>query len=366
MTHIRKPRTLSFDVQTAIEYGVDEAIMILNLLFWIEKNLFNKKHQHDGRTWTYNTQEAFTHLFPFWSRRQIQRILESLERQNVIIKGNYNLTAYDRTHWYAFKDESKWLNIPEDIPQTLDNPDDTKPFNALNQSEKSIEPNTKIESTISFNGKHQDVQPIPDNYQITTKNNNNNSETISSNHHAIHAHELLLSLNFEEITPTPSKALLSEPKERQKEEVVLLPLSGLNERQTKEASKKLAQLSPDQREIAIMTFNQTAELGRIRKPMALVNQLVNLGLNNELEPPLNAFNQNPTPTPTQELKTHSEANNEASNEDYRRETILEVLKLKVAKYKNKMLAEFQRNRAVFIQGLGVFYKDDLAAAGLFD
>src|SRR5574343_1509082 len=202
----------------------------------------------------------------------------------------------------------------------------------------------------------QKGETITENTTENTTENNNNNETIDLNNHAIHAHELLLSLNFEEIAPTLSKAFSSEQKERQKEEVVLLPLTGLNERQAKEASKKLAQLSPDQREIAIMTFNQTAELGRIRKPMALVNQLVNLGLNNELEPPLNAFNQNPTPTPTQELKTHSEANNEASNEDSRRETILEVLKLKVAKYKDKMLAEFQRNRAVFIQGLGVFYK----------
>ncbi len=91
-----------------------------------------------------------------------------------------------------------------------------------------------------------------------------------------------MSLNFEETAPTPNKAFSSEGKERQKEEVVLLPLSGLNERQVKEASKKLAQLSPDQREIAIQSFNQTAERGRIKRPMALINELFNLGLDNEL------------------------------------------------------------------------------------
>src|SRR5574343_546479 len=190
----------------------------------------------------------------------------------------------------------------------------------------------------------QKGETITENTTENTTENNNNNETIDLNNHAIHAHELLLSLNFEEIAPTLSKAFSSEQKERQKEEVVLLPLTGLNERQAKEASKKLAQLSPDQREIAIMTFNQTAELGRIRKPMALVNQLVNLGLNNELEPPLNAINQNPTPTPTQELKTHSEAN----NEDSRRETTLEIFKLKVAKYKDRKLNENKKKRAVFI------------------
>lgn len=93
-----------FDTDIATLYGVDESIMIANLQFWIRKNEANGKHFHDGRFWTYNSIEAFTKLFPFWTARQIRRILKSLEEKGVIVTGNYNTSAYDRTTWYAFGD----------------------------------------------------------------------------------------------------------------------------------------------------------------------------------------------------------------------------------------------------------------------
>lgn len=96
--------TYQFDANIAALYGVDESIMIYNLSFWIRKNEANGKHFHDGRFWTYNSIEAFTKLFPFWTARQIRRILKSLEEKNVIVTGNYNTSAYDRTTWYAFAD----------------------------------------------------------------------------------------------------------------------------------------------------------------------------------------------------------------------------------------------------------------------
>ena len=96
--------TYQFDTELAAIYGVDESIMITNLSFWIRKNEANGKHYHDGRFWTYNSIEAFTKLFPFWTARQIRRILKSLEDKGVIVTGNYNTSAYDRTTWYAFGD----------------------------------------------------------------------------------------------------------------------------------------------------------------------------------------------------------------------------------------------------------------------
>lgn len=96
--------TYQFDANIAAQFGVDESIMIFNLSFWIRKNEANGKHFHDGRFWTYNSIEAFTKLFPFWTARQIRRILNSLEEKGVIVTGNYNTSAYDRTTWYAFGD----------------------------------------------------------------------------------------------------------------------------------------------------------------------------------------------------------------------------------------------------------------------
>lgn len=93
-----------FDTDLAAEFGVDEAILISHLIFWINKNAANERHYHDGRYWTYSSIEGFSRIFMFWSVGQIHRILKSLKEQDVIIKGNFNDTAYDRTAWYAFTD----------------------------------------------------------------------------------------------------------------------------------------------------------------------------------------------------------------------------------------------------------------------
>jgi hypothetical protein len=100
-----------FSVEYAIQYGLDEAIMIQNLQFWIMKNKANNKHFYDGRTWTYNSLEAFQALFPFWTAKQIRRIIDSLIQKGIIIKGNYNKTPYDRTSWYAFENEEVFCNL---------------------------------------------------------------------------------------------------------------------------------------------------------------------------------------------------------------------------------------------------------------
>lgn len=96
---------MMFEEKLAVMYGLEEAIILQNLMFWIKKNRANSKHFHDGRYWTYNSAKAFETLFPFWNRAKIYRILESLEKQGAIFCGNYNDVAYDRTRWYAVKDE---------------------------------------------------------------------------------------------------------------------------------------------------------------------------------------------------------------------------------------------------------------------
>ena len=100
-----------FDAKIAELYGVDNAVMIWNFAYWIEHNEANNMHFHDGRTWTYNSVEAFSKIFPFWSKGQIRRILKSLEENGVIVTGNYNASAYDRKTWYAFSDSFLQMHL---------------------------------------------------------------------------------------------------------------------------------------------------------------------------------------------------------------------------------------------------------------
>lgn len=94
----------SFDTGIAKEVGVNEAIFINHLFFWIKKNVANEKHFHDGRWWTYNSLKAFCSLFEYFTIEQIRDIIGKLIRKEIITKGNYNKNPFDRTAWYAFTD----------------------------------------------------------------------------------------------------------------------------------------------------------------------------------------------------------------------------------------------------------------------
>ena len=132
----------SFNTDYAVAYGVNEAIMIKNFQFWIKKNKANKYSNHDGRTWTYNSAVAFNELFNFWSVGQINRILLSLTSQNVLMVGNFNISKYDRTKWYAFVDEKAFIDTENTISrkQKMDLP---KPENSFVENNRPI-PDSKL------------------------------------------------------------------------------------------------------------------------------------------------------------------------------------------------------------------------------
>lgn len=94
-----------FQVELAVAYGIEEAILIDNFVHWIQKNKSNEKHFHDGRYWTYNSVKAFAELFPYMTESKVKRVVANLVEAGVILKGNYNENQYDRTCWYAFSDE---------------------------------------------------------------------------------------------------------------------------------------------------------------------------------------------------------------------------------------------------------------------
>lgn len=136
-------KAFCFDPEMAVRYGVDEAVMLWNLDFWIQKNKANGKHFHDGLWWTYNTAKAFAELFPFWSAGQVRRILTKLEEAGVIKTGNYNSSTYDRTMWYAIDYAELYRQNPS------------------SESDKCILRNQQMEIAESGNGFSETNKPIP-------------------------------------------------------------------------------------------------------------------------------------------------------------------------------------------------------------
>lgn len=106
-----------FQIEHSVRFGLEEAILIQNFIFWISKNKACGRHlRQDGRTWTYNSAPSFTRLFPYWTVKQIRRILASLLTQKVLMEGVFNQSGYDHTKWYAFVKESDFLFGENDVP----------------------------------------------------------------------------------------------------------------------------------------------------------------------------------------------------------------------------------------------------------
>lgn len=95
----------SFSSEVAVEVGVTGAILLNHIFYWVEKNRTNKTNFYDGFYWTYNSINAFTELFPFYSKNTLINTLNKLEEQGYILVGNYNKLGIDRTKWYTLTEE---------------------------------------------------------------------------------------------------------------------------------------------------------------------------------------------------------------------------------------------------------------------
>ena len=98
-------RELSFNIEAARRYGVDGAILLQGMAAWISKNRANERHFHDGRWWTYNSKAALARLFPFWTEKQLRRIVKALNEEGALLLGNYSDGSFHNTTWYALSDD---------------------------------------------------------------------------------------------------------------------------------------------------------------------------------------------------------------------------------------------------------------------
>lgn len=108
-----------FDVDVAKEYGINAAVILCNLAFWIKKNEANEKHFHNGTYWTYNSRKAFQSLFPYLGKKQIECALLKLADNGIIVTGNYNEKSFDKTLWYALTDKGKSIVHFWEIDDTI-------------------------------------------------------------------------------------------------------------------------------------------------------------------------------------------------------------------------------------------------------
>ena len=82
--------THAFDINFAKIYGLEESILMKHLLYWIDFNKRKGVNFLEGRTWMYQSQEDMCHHHPYWTRKQVMRILKSLINQGLILARNFN------------------------------------------------------------------------------------------------------------------------------------------------------------------------------------------------------------------------------------------------------------------------------------
>lgn len=86
----------------ATEIGLNNAIVLQQVHYWLRVSTNNR----DGHKWVYKTIDEWHEEFPFWSKRTLERVIQSLEDLEILVAGNYNKLKMDRTKWYRIKYET--------------------------------------------------------------------------------------------------------------------------------------------------------------------------------------------------------------------------------------------------------------------
>jgi len=81
--------------------GLNKAIILQQIHYWLLKNETNENAVKDGRVWCYQSYPKWQEQFPFWDIQTIRRIILSLEEDGFVISSNFNRLKMDKTKWYT-------------------------------------------------------------------------------------------------------------------------------------------------------------------------------------------------------------------------------------------------------------------------
>lgn len=155
-------------MEIAVKYGADVAILLHNMVYWVEKNQANGVNFRDGRYWTYNSMDALCAMYPLWSRDQIKRLLKRCCELGLLYSGEYNKDRRDRTRWYSPSEEVMALYQirPDSIGRNRQMQSADLPENG---AEQSIGQNRQMHVAESPGADGEIAPPLPRRDQEETK-----------------------------------------------------------------------------------------------------------------------------------------------------------------------------------------------------
>jgi len=87
----------------AATIGLNEAIFLQQLHYWLNSTVSTTFSETQ---WIRNTQDQWVKNFPFWSKRTVRRVIDSLQENNLIFVTNeFNSKKTDKTDWYTINYE---------------------------------------------------------------------------------------------------------------------------------------------------------------------------------------------------------------------------------------------------------------------
>lgn len=116
MSLLFKRQPLVISPLLACRIGLNEAIVLQQICYWIEETQAGVEHA--GRKWVYNTIEQWNEQFPFWSPDTVKRSLTSLKKRGLVDVKQLNKAKHDRTNFYAINYDSPLLIDEGNLPSS--------------------------------------------------------------------------------------------------------------------------------------------------------------------------------------------------------------------------------------------------------
>ncbi|HDV4123955.1 TPA: conjugal transfer protein [Enterococcus faecalis] len=174
--------------------GLNEALILQQLNYWLEINKKSGNNYYEGRYWTYNSIRAWQEKdFDYMSIDTVKRTFAKLEKEGYLLVGHFNKDPRDKTKWYTINEERL-----EKLYEEIENKKQQEAQKMLEQNAYQAMPNAlgqnapmeegkmhQCKSAESTNALEQNLlmqdgrlpQPLP---EITTKNSTKITTDISS------------------------------------------------------------------------------------------------------------------------------------------------------------------------------------------
>ena len=95
-----------FSKSLAIKIGLECALLFTFLVDWTNHNAKKGKNFRNGKYWTYISYEKIAEDISVLKADQVGKYIRKLvNKEKLLIRGNYNSTKHDRTSWYALSEK---------------------------------------------------------------------------------------------------------------------------------------------------------------------------------------------------------------------------------------------------------------------